>query len=158
METHDLTRLLEEHPITRGLSPEHMKFLAGCSANRRVAAGEFLAREGEAAERTLLLRKGRVALEIHCPSRGAVRIGTVEAGELIGWSWLFPPYRWHFDARALEDTLLLDVDGACLRRKCEADHDLGYAFLKRLVETMHKKLERTRMQLLDLYGSPGTTS
>lgn len=155
METHSLGRLLEEHPLLRGMSSEHIEFIAGCSSNLRFAAGELLVREGEDADRSYLLRTGRVALELPVTGRGVQRLQTVEAGEVIGWSWLFPPYRWHFDARALEATGVLSIDGGCLRRKLEADHHLGYEFLKRLVFSMHQKLERTRLQLLDVYGTEG---
>lgn len=152
MEIQDLSKILKDHTFVEGMTPEQVEFLAGCAKNMRVDAGEYLVREGSEANQTLLVRRGRVALEIHAPGKGPARVQTVEPGEVIGWSWLFPPYRWHFDARALESTLVLAFDGACLRKKCEDDHDLGYAFLKRLVRTIHDRLERTRVQLLDVYG------
>ena len=76
----------------------------------------------------------------------------MEAGEVFGWSWLFPPYRWHFDVQALDLTRALVFDGQCLRAKCEADHDLGYALMQRFAQVIVQRLQATRLQLLDLYG------
>jgi CRP-like cAMP-binding protein len=74
------------------------------------------------------------------------------AGEVLGWSWLIPPYHWKFDARAIEQTRALALDGKCLRTKCEEDHDLGYELLKRFAQIMEERLQATRLQLLDVYG------
>jgi CRP-like cAMP-binding protein len=71
---------------------------------------------------------------------------------VLGWSWLFPPYRWHFDARALELTRAIALDGKCLREKCEEDHDLGYELVKRVAQIIMERLQATRLQLLDVYG------
>jgi hypothetical protein len=74
-------------------------------------------------------------------------------GEILGWSWLIPPYNWHFDARAVELTRAIALDGKCLRNKCEQDHDLGYELLKRFAHIMEQRLQATRLQLLDVYGN-----
>ena len=84
------------------------------------------------------IRHGSVALELHVPARDAVTIDTLHDGDLLGWSWLFPPYRWEFDGRAREDTALISFDGACLRGKCDADHELGYELMKPLRAGDHR--------------------
>jgi CRP/FNR family cyclic AMP-dependent transcriptional regulator len=89
------------------------------------------------------------------PSRGAVTLQTLGEGDLLGWSWLFPPYIWQFDARAQEDVRATAFDGACLRTKCDADPALGYDLMKRLARLVSSRLEATRRQLLDVYG-PGS--
>jgi CRP/FNR family transcriptional regulator, cyclic AMP receptor protein len=150
MET--LEPLLAAHPFFADLDPRFLQVVAGCAANGRFPAGTFLGREGEPANQFYLLRHGKVALQIHLPDRGALTIETLEAGEVLGWSWLFPPYRWHFDAQALELTRALVFDGQCLRAKCEADYDLGYALMQRFAHIMLLRLQATRLQLLDLYG------
>jgi CRP-like cAMP-binding protein len=150
MET--LEPLLAAHPFFADLEPRFLQVVAGCAANARFPAGAFLGREGEPANQFYLLRHGKVALQIHLPERGALTIETMEAGEVLGWSWLFPPYRWHFDAQALELTRALVFDGQCLRAKCETDHDLGYALMQRFAHVMLQRLQATRLQLLDLYG------
>jgi CRP/FNR family transcriptional regulator, cyclic AMP receptor protein len=148
-----LARLLKEHPFLGGISDHHLEFLTGCASNVRYAADEFLFREGHEAGASYLVRSGRVALEIGIPGRGPVQVQTVEPGDVLGWSWLFPPYRWQFDGRAVEPVRALALDGNCLRDKCEGDHDLGYELVKRFLYQVHLRLERTRLQLLDIYRS-----
>ena len=87
------------------------------------------------------------------PHRGLITVQTVREGDVLGWSWLFPPYRWHFGARTLQTTRALAFDGKCLRGKCENDHDLGYELFRRFSQVITERLEATRLQLLDLYGA-----
>src|SRR5581483_1513183 len=96
-----------------------------------VAAGAYLFREGGNADRFFLIREGGIALEVDAPGRGALVIETLHAGDVVGWSWLFAPYRWQFDGRAVEASRLVAFDGRCLRDKCEADHELGYQLMRR---------------------------
>ncbi len=149
MET--LERLLREHPFLKTMEGRHLEFMAGCAANVRFAAGQFLFKEGDPADAAYLVREGRVALEIHAPGRGSTLFATIEGGQVFGWSWLFPPYRWYFDARAVEPVRAITFKGDCLRNKCEADHDLGYELLKRFLQEVDRNLERIRLQLLDVY-------
>ncbi len=100
-----------------------------------------------------LLREGSAALETFAPGRGRLIVETLHPGELVGWSWLFPPYRAHFDVRALEPVRALSFDGACLRGKCETDHDLGYELQLRFSQVLIERLDATQLRLLDLYGS-----
>ena len=86
--------------------------------------------------------------------RGAIVVETLDPGEIVGWSWLFPPYVWHFDARAVDDVRAVAFDGACLRGKCDQDPVLGYALMQRVAHVMYERLQDARMRLLDLYGSP----
>ena len=94
-----------------------------------------------------------MALEITAPGRGAVTFQTLVAGEIVGVSWLIPPYRWAYDAKALELVRAISMDATCLRGKCEDDHDLGYDMMKRFMPILIERLQNTRMQLLDIYGS-----
>jgi CRP/FNR family transcriptional regulator, cyclic AMP receptor protein len=144
--------ILAGHPFFQGMSSEHLQLIAGCALMARFNAGERVFSAGETAEHFYLVRHGRVALEIAVPGRGYVPIQTVGESEVLGWSWLFAPYRWHFDARALELTRVFDFDGKCLREKCEQDHDLGYELMKRFAQVMAQRLQATRLQLLDVYG------
>jgi CRP-like cAMP-binding protein len=120
----------------------------------RFKAGEIIFREEEAADHFYLIREGKVALEASIPGRSPVLLQTVGENEVLGWSWLFPPYRWHFAARTAETTRALAFDGKCLRNKCDADHDLGYELMKRFASIMLQRLQATRLQLLDVYGEP----
>lgn len=146
-----LQRVLRDHPFFAGIEPAITEFLAGCAANMRFAPGDFLFREGEDANAMFLLRSGRVAMESHTPGCGTTSLMTLEAGDVFGWSWLFPPYVWRLDARAVEPVLALAFDGKCLRAKCEADHHVGYELLKRLLGEVGRQIERAHLQLIDMY-------
>lgn len=152
METHSLATVLAEHPFCKDLRPDWLELLAGCAENRKWLPGERLFRDGEPARHTFLLRAGRVAFEVRDPVRGAVPIETAEEGELVGWAWLFPPYHYHFDAVALGVVRAISLDGDCMRRKCEADPAFGYEITKRILHQAHRRLERSRVAALDLYG------
>jgi CRP/FNR family cyclic AMP-dependent transcriptional regulator len=147
-----LEPILAEHPFLKGLEQRFIQLIVGCASNVRFNAGEFLFREGQEASQFYIIRHGKVAVELSAAQRGSINIQTVGEGEILGWSWLIPPYYWHFDARAVELTRVIALDGKCLRAKCEEDHQLGYEFLKRFSHIIAQRLEATRLQLLDLYG------
>jgi CRP/FNR family transcriptional regulator, cyclic AMP receptor protein len=153
MET--LERILGAHPFFAGLDEAFLQLACGCAKNARFESGQYIAHEGEEAEQFYLLREGRVALQVSAPGRGASTFLTLGPGEVFGVNWLVPPYRWTYDARALEMCRVIAMSGRCLRDKCEADHDLGYAVMKRLMPVLVERLHTTRIQFLDLYGSHG---
>ena len=151
MET--LEPILAKHPFLKGLDPRHLKILVGCASNVRFNAGQFLFHEGEEANEFYMIREGKVAVQIQGAERGPIIVQTIGEGEVLGWSWLIPPYRWRFDAKALELTRAIALDGKCLRTKSEDDHDLGYELLKRFAGIIVERLEAARLQLLDVYKS-----
>ena len=110
-----LDAVVAESPVFAGLDQPYLELVAGCASNIVFSAGDYLFREGDPADTFYLVRHGRVMLETFVPGRGAVTIETIDDGEVIGWSWLFPPHRWHFDARALDL-----VRGVVLRRRVPA--------------------------------------
>jgi CRP/FNR family transcriptional regulator, cyclic AMP receptor protein len=148
--------LLAEVPLFAGMSPLQLELLAGCASNVRFDAGAVLFREGDEANAFYVIRHGTVAIEVYAPPRGGMTIETIEPGEVIGWSWLFPPYRWHFDARALSQVRATAFDGSCLRGKCDEDPALGYDLMKRFAQVMTERLQWTRLRLLDVYGRDGS--
>jgi CRP-like cAMP-binding protein len=143
-------------PLFEGLTPDELALIAGCGSNVRFREGDLLFREGDDASTFYLVRHGTVALEMFVPGRGPVTIETLDAGEVVGWSWLFPPHRWHFDARALSLVRATSFDGACLRGKCESDPRLGYDLMSRFAQVMIDRLQWTRLRLLDVYGYAGS--
>jgi CRP/FNR family cyclic AMP-dependent transcriptional regulator len=147
-----MEELLDGHPFFAGLGASAVQLIAGCATNVHFAAGDYIFSAGEAASRFYLIRHGRVALEIHSPTRGPLVIDTMDEGEVLGWSWLVPPYRYFGDCRAVTPVSAIALDGICLRGKCEADTDLGYQLLKRVTAVMYERLESARIRLLDLYG------
>ena len=147
-----LEPILRGHPFFGGFSEDQVALVAGCARNHRFSAGQYLFREGESADEFFLIRHGRVALEIVAPGRAPIVFSTLGEGEIVGASWLVPPYRWTSDARAVELVRALGIDAACLRGKCEADHHLGYEMMKRFAPILVKRLEATRLQILNVYG------
>ena len=144
-----LEEQIAAHPLLRGIKPQHVKVLAACAMPARFKEGELIFREGDPANRFYLLEAGKVSLESQAKDEASVTIQTIGVGEVLGWSWLFPPYYWHFDARALEPVKAIFFYGTWLREYCEQDHDLGYELMKRMAEVVIRRLQATRQQLLD---------
>ena len=153
--TTDLATIVSRHPLLAGLPGDAVERVAGCAHNVAVAPGRLLLAEGDPADTLYLLRRGRVAIEVHGPGSGRVVIETLGPGEAVGWSWLFPPYRWHFDVRAVDAVGAVAVDAACLRDKAEADPALGYELMRRVGAVLLERLQATRFRVLDLYGDGG---
>jgi CRP/FNR family cyclic AMP-dependent transcriptional regulator len=148
-----LERIIREHRFFTDLDAKFVALVVGCAKNVRFEAGAYLFREGSEADQFYLLRHGRVALEMAAPSGGAVTIQTLGEGDIVGLSWFVPPYRWAYDARALELVRAISLDAVCLRRKLAEDHDLGYEVMQRFVPVLIERLQGTRLQALDVYGA-----
>ena len=148
-----MEEVLGSHPFFAGLNADAMRLIAGCASNVHFAEGEFLFEEGHEANQFWVIRRGRVAMQQESPGRGAIVTDTMDEGEVVGWSWLVPPYRFFADGRAVTPVSATALDGACLRGKCEADPELGYQLLKRVTSVMYQRLQSTRIRLLDLYGT-----
>jgi CRP/FNR family transcriptional regulator, cyclic AMP receptor protein len=150
MET--IETLLRASPVFEAMESDRLALMAGCASNVHFDQGAVIFREGDQADTFFLVRHGSVALEMFVPARGSAVIETIEAGDVVGWSWLFPPYRWHFDARALTPVRATTFDGACLRGKCDDDPALGYDLMSRFAQVLIERLQWTRLRLLDVYG------
>jgi CRP-like cAMP-binding protein len=148
-------QLLAEHPFFLGLKPEHVNLLSGCATLSRVEGGEFLFREGEVARSFYVVRHGSIAVASITPHEGLVVIQTVSDGDVLGWSWLLPPFRWHFGAYAIEPTSLVALDATCVRKKCEGDAKFGYQIMRRFAQVMASRLEATHLQLMNVYENHG---
>jgi CRP-like cAMP-binding protein len=148
-----MEEVLGSHPFFAGLNAGAMRLIAGCASNVHFAEGEFLFQEGHEANQFWVIRRGRVAMQLESPGQGAIVTDTMDEGEVVGWSWLVPPYRFFADGRAVTPVSATALDGACLRGKCEADPELGYQLLKRVTSVMYQRLQSTRIRLLDLYGT-----
>jgi len=150
-----IDELLRDSPALAGLESSQLEVIAGCATNVHFEPDMTLFREGDPADTFYFVRSGSVALEMFVPARGSLLIETIDEGEVIGWSWLFAPYRWHFDARTLTPVRATGFDGACLRGKCDADPTLGYALMSRFAHLLIERLQATRFRLLDVYGDVG---
>jgi CRP/FNR family cyclic AMP-dependent transcriptional regulator len=152
MPAESLERILAAHPFFKEMEPIYHQLFVDCASNVRFEAGQYIFREGETANQFYLIRHGRVAVEVSTPERGSVIIQSLGEGDVLGWGWMIPPYRWRFDARAVALTRAIALDGRCLRERSEEDHDLGFQLMKRAAQVMEERFQATRLQLLDIYG------
>lgn len=143
---------LPEHHFFAGLAPSTIATLAAHAEEVHLAPGQYLFREGEPADRFYAVRDGRVTVELHTPAGGGAVLDTAHDGDVVGWSWLIPPYRWMFDARAGDATDAVVFDAVALRAACDADPGIGYALTRRIAQVMSHRLQSARVRLLDLYG------
>ncbi len=145
-----LTELIAEHPMFKGLAPQYLNLLAEVAMLKDFHAGEVIFREGDPANRFYLILEGDIALESSRPDAAPVQLQTIGAEDVLGWSWLFPPYYWHFDARALTTTKAIFFYGTWLRENCERDHDFGYELIKRMSAVVIERLQTVRKRVVEL--------
>lgn len=148
----NLESIVSKIALFEGMKPEHIALLAGCASNVRYEAGTFPLRAGSHADRFWVIREGRMALELWAPGRGAITVASMSAGDVVGFSWLLPPYQLQFDIHSMTMTRALLFDGRCLREKCENDTELGYALVSRFAGLMADRIQVLTLQLLDVYG------
>ena len=152
MKAHGFEEILSGHPVFRDFDADTLALLAGCARNEHFKAGQTVFSEGDSAEKVFILREGDAAVEINNPRGGALIVETLHAGDILGWSWLIPPYVHMSDARAVTDLRTVSLDAVCLRGKCETNPVLGYQMFKHWLPHMAQRMRAMRMQLLDVYG------
>lgn len=152
MNPQTLEQAVAAHPLLLGISEHYIRLLADSAMRTKFEPGQLIFREGETANRFYLIERGRVTVESQGAAAEPVAIDVIEDGELLGWSWLFPPYIWHFSARASEPTDAIFFYGTVLREYCEADPALGFELFKRMSEVMMKRLQAARTYLLEAKG------
>ncbi|HEX7861178.1 MAG TPA: cyclic nucleotide-binding domain-containing protein [Verrucomicrobiae bacterium] len=138
---------LATHPFTSGMPPQEVSILAENAMRVVYPAGQMIFREGDPANRFYLIESGEVAIESHANPMDTIRIQTIKAGDVLGWSWLFPPYTWHFDARTLEPTTAIFLYATRIRQACEDRPEIGYDLMQRIAAVVIKRLQDTRKQL-----------
>lgn len=147
--------LVQRHAFLDGLPERAVDLVAEHAVAGTYRPGDVLFREGEPADLMFLLTQGHVAIEIHAPNRGPIVVETLAPGHIVGLSWAAPPFRYGFDARAIDEVEGVEVDSAHLRAALAADPGVGFPFLERLSAVILERLQATRVRLLDLYGSVG---
>jgi CRP-like cAMP-binding protein len=147
MSTMTVLDLLATHPFLSGLSGERLARLSTWARRAPFHAGARVFSEGSRADRFWLIREGQVRLDAAVPDRGDIEICTLGPDTVLGWSWLFPPYRWHFGAVAIEPTLAVELDATGVLRICESDPALGYDLSQRFMRVLLERLQATRMRL-----------
>jgi CRP-like cAMP-binding protein len=136
-------------PFFSNMAPEHLDTVGACATKTQFKADQIVFQESEPANQFYVIESGRVAVEAHQPSDGTVLVQILGPGDVLGWSWLFPPFAWHFRARALEPTNAIVLNGAHLLVAAERNRDFGYELMKRVAQVVIRRLQATRKQLLD---------
>jgi CRP/FNR family transcriptional regulator, cyclic AMP receptor protein len=147
---------LARHPFLHGMSPDHLAVLAEAARDVTFPDRHRLFEDGGSAGRFWLIQSGHVALDLHVPGQGRMKIDTIGMGELVGWSWLFPPYRWAFGAVADGPVEAFEIDGRAVRARCESDPALGYELTRRLAYVVARRLQATRVRLITTSTLPAT--
>jgi CRP/FNR family transcriptional regulator, cyclic AMP receptor protein len=137
-----------ETPVSRhfffeGFAPSHLKNILLHASGRHFDPGSFLFREHEWAKEFYLISKGKVAIGL-CGEKEKSLIQTVGANEVLGWSWMVPPFYWRFDAWALEPTQVIAFDAIALRELSQRDHEFGYVLVSKICELLAERLEKLR--------------
>ncbi len=146
---------LQSHPFFTQMDSEHLDFLADCASDTEVAAGGSIFNQGDHADRFFVVRSGRVVVEVPALYGPALTIQNLGPDQLLGWSWLISPYQWDFQARADEDSRLLQFDGARVLARCEKDPQFGYELLKRFTVLMSERLTAARRKMMDQWVPSG---
>jgi CRP/FNR family transcriptional regulator, cyclic AMP receptor protein len=147
-----LAEELAANPVLGDLASDHLELIAGCCINVAFTAGERIIAAGDPADHFWIIRHGRVDIELSGAGRGTITIDRLGPGELVGVSWIAAPYVNEFDVTAIERGSAIRVDAACLRDKCDIDHELGHELYRRFASMLRRRLRATRLQLLALYG------
>jgi CRP/FNR family transcriptional regulator, cyclic AMP receptor protein len=152
--TGPLAARISAHPFFAALTDAQLAALSEDAITETFTAGQRLFDEGGIADRFWLIEQGNIALDMRIPGRGDQIVETLGPGTVLGWSWLHPPYRWHFGAMARVATTTIAFDAASVRRRCDADPAFGYAALRSFTPVITERLQATRLRLLDLYAAP----
>ncbi len=143
-----LKATIESHHFFKQFKPEHLDLITSGAKSESFKPGEIIVREGDPANMFYLIESGQIVLETKQPGDGLVLIQHLGPGELIGWSWLVPPFVWHFNARAAEPTRVIVMNGAALLAQAEKNHDFGFQLMKTVMQIVLQRLQATRIQLL----------
>jgi len=155
-EREDMATRVAFHPFLAGMNPRQLALLTDCAIPVHFRTGQTILREGELANRFYLIESGQVVLESGEGFGDPMIMETIGAGDLLGWSWMFPPYVWHFTARAAEPTKAIFFYGTILREYCERDPSLGYELFKRMTPVMIKRLQSARKRMLSIHARKST--
>ena len=155
MSQDELIKFLGSHTIFSDLSPAHIESLAKHGKEKAFAAGDLLFRQDEPAEHFYILMDGVIEVEVPSIMGPALLVQTLGADDVLGWSWLIPPYKWTFEAKAKRDSSVLEFDGKALLQACEQDTGFGYALMKRFTGLMSQRLHAARLKMMDSWAPAG---
>ena len=144
MALHGFEDILAEHPVFKGFDSETLALLAGCAMNERFKPGDTIYSEGDPADKVYILREGDIAVHICSPEKEPIIIETLNAGDVLGWGWMVPPYCCMSDARAVSPVRAVSLDAECMRSKCDANPALGYAMFQNWMPHLAARLGGSR--------------
>ena len=146
---------LSAHTFFSGLDDDFVKFLSNSATEQRIKKGDVLFQQGGRADKFYLLRNGQVSVQVPALVGPTLEIQTLGEDQILGWSWLIQPYRWSFQARAMEDSNLLEFDGSAILAHCQEDPHFGYELFKRFASLMSERLDAARQKMMDQWNPPG---
>ncbi len=146
---------LSSHAFFSGLNDDFIEFLADSATKMRIKDGESLFKQGERADKFYLLRSGQISIQVPALMGPTLDIQTLGEDQILGWSWLISPYRWSFQARAVEDSEVIEFDGSAILERCEKDPAFGYELFKRFAALMSERLDAARQKMMDQWDPPG---
>lgn len=145
--------VLSNHKFLAGMDDRLIKILSSCASMRQFYPEQYIFRQGEKAEHFYLIRSGQIEVEAFSASGGPVIIQSLKDGDVLGWSWLVPPYQWRFDARVVKPTEVVSLDARDLHGIFATNHELAYELLRRFLVVVAERLEAERLQMVSLYGA-----
>lgn len=144
------TTVLASHPFVRGMRPDHVDTIGKAVTEVTFDPGQRIFQTGGHAGKFWLIQSGHVLLDLRMPDGDAMIVETAGIGDLLGWSWLFPPFSWTCGAVALRPVRALEFDAAAVRASCEADPALGAELTRRTAVVMARRLTAIRTRLLSV--------
>lgn len=150
----NLVKLLGSQPFLNGMPEKYIPMIADCAELKSFAEGDYLLRQNQPAQYFYLLLQGHVSLRTHIPPKGIIPVETLGPSAALGWSWLVAPYKWYFDAIAVDAAETILVHTPCILGKIENDKEFGFEMYQRFTEVIVNRLQGTRMQLMDIYAKP----
>lgn len=155
MASNSIQQVLSDAPVFSGLSDEFIQRLAGHASERDVENGELLFRSGEPARNFFMLIDGEVSIEIPAVTGPTLQVQRLRPIRVLGWSWLLPPFKWSFNARAETDSKVLEFDGEAVLKDCESDPAFGYEVIKRFSALMAERLDAAHKKMMEQWSPAG---
>jgi len=149
----NLQPIISKHPVFKSLKKSYIQLIANFASEANFDTGEYIFHEGEKADKFFIILHGKISIEaLIALEREPIIIQNIGDNDILGWAWLFPPHKWHFNARVISPTKVISLDGTVLRIKCEDDHDLGYELMKRFAGIIEQRLRSVRSQNPNMYA------
>lgn len=155
MSKQSIEEYLSTHKFFSGLDEKYIEFLADNARELTIKKGDVVFRQGKRADTFYLLREGQITVQVPALVGPGLEIQHLVNNQLLGWSWLIPPYRWNFMARAEQDSDLIEFDGKAILARCEEDAEFGYELFKRFASLMSMRLDAARQKMMDQWNPPG---